>query len=61
MLPEKDKPFINGASTNVIEMAFYQDLSLVFPPPHPAGRRFILGGLAAAAIGLFVGWWLVRA
>ena len=39
-------------------MAFFHDLSLVFPPPHPAGRRFILGGSIAAALGLLLGWWL---
>jgi phosphatidylserine decarboxylase len=30
----------------------------VFAPPHPAGRPFLLGGVAALALGLVVGAWL---
>jgi phosphatidylserine decarboxylase len=30
----------------------------VFAPPHPAGRPFILGGIAAIALGLAIGFWL---
>jgi phosphatidylserine decarboxylase len=29
-----------------------------FAPPHPAGRPFILGGVAALVLGLVVGTWL---
>src|SRR5580693_2487269 len=29
-----------------------------FAPPHPAGRPFLLGGVAALALGLVVGAWL---
>ncbi len=31
----------------------------VLAPPHPVGRPFILGGVVAALLGLFVGAWLV--
>jgi phosphatidylserine decarboxylase len=34
------------------------DLRTVFPPPHPAGRPFILGCLALMGVGLFVDLWL---
>jgi phosphatidylserine decarboxylase len=34
------------------------DLRTVFPPPHPAGRPFILGCLALMGVGLFVNLWL---
>jgi len=49
-------------------MALVESLRLVLAPPHPAGRVFIAGGLAAAAAGLLLsvwpgGWlavWLIR-
>ena len=49
-------------------MALVESLRLVLAPPHPAGRVFIAGGLAAAAVGLLLsvwpgGWlavWLIR-
>ena len=34
------------------------DLRIAFPPPHPAGRPFILGGIVALVAGLFLGEWL---
>jgi phosphatidylserine decarboxylase len=37
-------------------MSLYNDLRQAFPLPHPAGRPFILGGLAAVILGLVVGW-----
>jgi phosphatidylserine decarboxylase len=40
-------------------MTIADDLLSVFAPPHPAGRPFILGGLAVLLIGLGVGPWLV--
>jgi phosphatidylserine decarboxylase len=52
-LPEKDERSINAPP-----MALIEDLRNVFAPPHPAGRPFILGGLAVAVIGLFVSGWL---
>jgi phosphatidylserine decarboxylase len=36
-------------------MSFASDLRLAFPPPHPAGRPFLAGGLAILILGLFVG------
>ena len=39
-------------------MSLVTDLRHAFPPPHPAGRPFILGSLAVAGMGLFVGAWL---
>jgi phosphatidylserine decarboxylase len=39
-------------------MSLAIDLRTVFPPPHPAGRPFILGCLAVMAIGLFISLWL---
>jgi phosphatidylserine decarboxylase len=40
-------------------MAFAQNLALVLAPPHPAGRPFLIGGGAAAALGLvWLGAWL---
>jgi phosphatidylserine decarboxylase len=39
-------------------MSFATDLRLAFPPPHPAGRPFILGCLGLLVIGLFIGRWL---
>jgi len=32
---------------------------MVLAKPHPAGHVFIGGGLAVAAVGLLLGWWLV--
>jgi phosphatidylserine decarboxylase len=40
-------------------MALAQSIRMVLSPPHPAGRPFIIGGVAAMVIGLFVGTWLV--
>jgi phosphatidylserine decarboxylase len=42
-------------------MSLATDLRNAFPPPHPAGRPFILGCLAVIAIGLFMSAWLVFA
>ena len=39
-------------------MSLATDLRLAFPPPHPAGRPFILGGVIALAAGLVIGHWL---
>jgi phosphatidylserine decarboxylase len=39
-------------------MSLAIDLRSIFPPPHPAGRPFILGCLAIMAIGLFISLWL---
>jgi phosphatidylserine decarboxylase len=39
-------------------MSMSIDLRTVFPPPHPAGRPFILGCLALMGVGLFVNLWL---
>lgn len=40
-------------------MSLAIDLRTIFPPPHPAGRPFILGGLVVMAIGLFLSRWLI--
>jgi phosphatidylserine decarboxylase len=40
-------------------MSLVMDLRDVFPPPHPAGRPFLLGSLAIVAIGVVVSFWLV--
>lgn len=37
------------------------DLKSIFPPPHPAGRPFILGCLAVVGIGVFLNLWLTLA
>ena len=39
-------------------MSFSSDLRAALPPPHPAGRPFILGGAVVAVAGLFLGEWL---
>jgi len=39
-------------------MSFASDLRFAFPPPHPAGRSFIVGAFAVAVLGLFMGRWL---
>jgi phosphatidylserine decarboxylase len=39
-------------------MALGHSLRLVLAPPHPAGRPFLIGGGAAALLGLFLGGWL---
>jgi len=39
-------------------MALANDLRVAFPPPHPAGRPFILGGLVVLLIGLALAGWL---
>jgi phosphatidylserine decarboxylase len=39
-------------------MAMTDTLRLVLAPPHPAGRPFLLGGIAAIALGLAIGTWL---
>jgi phosphatidylserine decarboxylase len=38
-------------------MSLYDDLRQAFPPPHPAGIPFIVGGLATVVLGLVV-WWV---
>jgi phosphatidylserine decarboxylase len=44
---------------NLTEMSFVTDLRSAFPPPHPAGRPFLLGCLAITVLGLFIGHWLL--
>lgn len=39
-------------------MGFLDTARLVFAPPHPAGRPFILGGLVAFVLGLILLHWL---
>ncbi len=39
-------------------MTLLQTLRSVLSPPHPAGRPFIIGGLVAAVLGLFLSEWL---
>jgi phosphatidylserine decarboxylase len=39
-------------------MSLAIDLRSIFPPPHPAGRPFILGSLAVMGLGLFISLWL---
>ena len=39
-------------------MALADTVRLVLAPPHPAGRPFILGGLVAFVVGLFLSHWL---
>jgi len=39
-------------------MSFATDLRNSFPPPHPAGRPFVLGCVAIVVIGLFINLWL---
>jgi len=39
-------------------MSLVSDIRFAFPPPHPAGRPFILGCLIAMVVGLFLGLWL---
>ncbi len=40
------------------EMSLTMDFRSIFPPPHPAGRPFVLGCLALMAIGIFINLWL---
>ena len=35
------------------------DVCHVFSPPHPAGRPFVLGGIAAMLVGAFLSPWLI--
>ena len=58
ILPAKDEPFINRHQASHSDMSFATDLRNSFPPPHPAGRPFILGCLVLLVIGLFIGHWL---
>ncbi len=39
-------------------MTLAETLRVVFIPPHPAGRPFILGGVAVFLAGLFISSWL---
>jgi len=39
-------------------MSLSTDLRIAFPPPHPAGRPFLLGCLAVVLIGVFMNLWL---
>jgi phosphatidylserine decarboxylase len=39
-------------------MILLENLRSVFSPPHPVGRPFLIGGVAVALLGLFVGAWL---
>ena len=39
-------------------MSLTMDFRSIFPPPHPAGRPFILGCLALMGIGVFISLWL---
>ena len=39
-------------------MSFATDLRSAFPPPHPAGRPFLLGCIVVVAIGIFISSWL---
>ena len=39
-------------------MSLATDIRNAFPPPHPAGRPFILASLAAFVISIFIGLWL---
>jgi phosphatidylserine decarboxylase len=39
-------------------MSLATDLRNVFPPPHPAGRPFILGCVAVMVLGIFISGWL---
>jgi phosphatidylserine decarboxylase len=39
-------------------MSLATDLRLAFPPPHPAGRPFILGGVILLVLGWFTWHWL---
>jgi phosphatidylserine decarboxylase len=42
-------------------MSLIDDLRNAFPPPHPAGRPFLLGSLVIVVIGFFIGHWLTVA
>ena len=39
-------------------MSVADDVRSVLAPPHPAGRPFIVGGLAVIMLGLVLGAWL---
>lgn len=39
-------------------MALTDDIGHILAPPHPAGRPFILGGLAVVVLGLLLAHWL---
>jgi phosphatidylserine decarboxylase len=39
-------------------MSFPMDLRSIFPPPHPAGRPFLLGSLVIMGIGLLINIWM---
>jgi phosphatidylserine decarboxylase len=39
-------------------MSLVTDLRNAFPPPHPAGRPFLIGCLVVIAVGVFLGFWL---
>ena len=39
-------------------MSLIVDLRIAFPPPHPAGRPFILAGIVTLVAGMFLAEWL---
>jgi phosphatidylserine decarboxylase len=39
-------------------MSVIDDLRIAFPPPHPAGRPFIIGGVVVVVAGLLLSAWL---
>jgi len=39
-------------------MSLVASVRMVLAPPHPAGRPFLIGGVAAMALGLLIGTWL---
>jgi phosphatidylserine decarboxylase len=39
-------------------MSLIDDLRIAFPPPHPAGRPFIIGGVVVVLAGLLLSAWL---
>lgn len=52
ILPSDDDPAIT------FSMAIVETFRMVLSPPHPAGRPFILGGVAVLLLGLAIGAWL---
>src|ERR1019366_1621529 len=57
-LPGPGEASINFRVPAGSPMSLVASFRLVFAPPHPAGRPFLLGGAAVCVLGLVLAAWL---